>query len=453
MSWRITSSSSTTRTRPRVLDMPRDATQGRTAAPGGARRDPRLVASSTAPGPRSSGDRALPSGGRGAGSNPAGGTRETAGQRPCAVRYPRRTAASSNTLPTLGLSAPGWRWGPVAPPSVPTCRQARRPRGEPGASAGQSPRPDGRPRAHYPSASGARMTCRPSPSMLGDMQRVRVRDGVVAVEDEGGAGEPVVLVQTTPTADVYSPSPRPCAGQAGRGRCATTGAGTESAGRRARTPRCGRTPTDCRRLLPALGSTAPTACRAPRPATSSSLAGRPDGWTPSSWLSRRRCSGRAAPSLRRRTAGSRGAAPRGYRVGARGVRADALGPWLAGAVRDLVSRMCRADVPPRRDVPRRGRVCAARLGRQSLERFRLPRGAHRRHSERPVVPAGAGPGVEAGAPDRGRRGGRRRPLARRVVCGAGRRSGPCVPATPPPRAVPVLARCLLLLALGGMLSS
>src|SRR4051794_11859415 len=46
----------------------------------------RLLASFV-PGPRSSGDRAPPSGGGGAGSNPAGGTRETAGQGPSRVEF------------------------------------------------------------------------------------------------------------------------------------------------------------------------------------------------------------------------------------------------------------------------------------------------------------------------------------------------------------------------------
>ncbi len=40
--------------------------------------------------------------------------------------------------------------------------------------------------------------------MLGDVQRLRVGDGVLAVADEG-AGEPVVLVQTALTADELLP--------------------------------------------------------------------------------------------------------------------------------------------------------------------------------------------------------------------------------------------------------
>ncbi len=100
MSWRMTVSSSTTRTRPRLPDMARTVHRLTTRCGTG-----RLVASRTAPSPRSSGDRALPSGGRGAGSNPAGGTRRSAGQRAHDEPRGSRHDDLSNALPTLPTAA------------------------------------------------------------------------------------------------------------------------------------------------------------------------------------------------------------------------------------------------------------------------------------------------------------------------------------------------------------
>lgn len=174
--------------------------------------------------------------------------------------------------------------------------------------------------------------------MLGNMRRLRIPDGVLAVEDEG-VGEPVVLVQTALTADELLPVAEVLRRRGGTRTVRYHRRGYGSGGPARRPASVQSDADDCRLLLDTLGiNRAHVVGLSYAAACALELAATAPGRVRTLVLIEPPPRARAGSRGVRRgePVVARGAAHRRCRAGARGVRAAALRVWLARAVGGLV---------------------------------------------------------------------------------------------------------------------